>query len=70
MWDQLVVRDELLWRLFENNDGTEYIYQLVIPGSLKSEVLCDIHESILGGHLGIDKCLGKRDFIGQGSIMM
>ena len=59
LWDQLVVKDELLWRLFENNDGTEYIYQLVIPSALKSEVLRDIHEGILGGHLGIDKCLGR-----------
>ena len=59
LWDQLVVKDELLWRLFENNDGPEYIYQLVIPSALKSEVLRDIHEGILGGHLGIDKCLGK-----------
>ena len=36
-----------------------HIYQLVIPGALKSEVLHDIHEGILGGHLGIDKCLDK-----------
>ena len=25
LWDQLVVKDQLLWRLFEDNDGTEYI---------------------------------------------
>ena len=59
LWDQLVVKEELLWRLFENNDGTEYIYQLVIPSAWKSEVLRDIHEGILGDHLGIDICLGK-----------
>ena len=59
LWDQLVIKDQLLWRLFENNDGTEYIYQLVIPSALKSEVLHDIHEGILGGYLRIYKCLGK-----------
>ena len=31
----------------------------MIPGALKYEVLHDIHEGILGGHLGIDKCLDK-----------
>ena len=59
IWDQLVLRDELLWRLFENNDNTGCIYQLVIPSSLKTEVLHDIHEGVLGGHLGVDKSLGK-----------
>ena len=49
----------MLWRLFENNDGTEYIYQLVIPSALKSKILRDTHEGILRGHSGIDKCLCK-----------
>ena len=59
IWDQLVIKDGLLWRLFENNSGSNSIYQLVVLGVLKSEVLCDIHEGILGGHLGVDKSLGK-----------
>ena len=59
IWDQLVIKDELLWRLFENRDGTECIRQLVVPSSLKTEVLHDVHEGVLGGHLGIDKSLGK-----------
>ena len=59
MWDQLMIKDELLWRLFENRDGTGCIYQLVIPSSLKTEVLHDIHEGVLGGHLEVDKSLGK-----------
>ena len=58
MWDQLVIK-EFLWRLFENRDGTGCIYQLVIPNSLKTEVLHDIHEVVLGGNLGVDKSLGK-----------
>ena len=50
LWDQLLIRDELLLRLFENKDGTGCIYQLVISSSLKTEVLHDIHEGVLGGH--------------------
>ena len=59
MWDQLVIKEEFLWRLFENRDGTGCIYQLVIPSSLKTEVLHDIHAGVLGGNLGVDKSLGK-----------
>jgi len=39
--------------------GPKFIHQLVVPGVLRSEVLHDIHESILGGHLGVDKSLGE-----------
>ena len=54
-----MICDGLLWRLLENRDGTRCTYQLVIPSSLRTEVLSDIHEGILGGHLGVDKSLGK-----------
>ena len=59
IWDQLIIKDDLLWRLFENNDGTGCTLQLVIPNSMKSAVLHDVHEGVLGGHLGVDKSLGK-----------
>jgi len=43
----------------------------VVPEILKAEALHDIYESILSGHLGVDKSLGKlKDFIGQDTIMM
>ena len=59
IWDQLIIKEDLLWRLFENTDGTGYIIQLVVPNSLKTAVLRDVHEGVLGGHLGVDKSLGK-----------
>ena len=59
IWDQLIIKDDLLWRLFENNDGTGCIIQLVVPNSLKIAVLRDVHEGVLGGHLGVHKSLGK-----------
>ena len=34
IWDQLIIKDNLLWRLFENADGTGCIIQLVVPNSL------------------------------------
>ena len=51
IWDQLIIKDDLLWRLFENNDGTGCTFQLVIPNSMKTAVLHDVHDGVLGGHL-------------------
>ena len=31
----------------------------MIPASLKQEVLADLHEGVVGGHLGADKTLGR-----------
>ena len=33
--------------------------QLVIPEALRAEVLSDLHEGTLGGHLGVDKTLAR-----------
>ena len=43
----------------ENNAGTGCITQLVVPNSLKTALLRDVHEGVSGGHLGVDKSLGK-----------
>ena len=45
-----------LYRLYQNNmDDDKVIHQLVIPLSKRSEVLKEMHEGTLGGHLGEDK---------------
>ena len=31
----------------------------MVPNSLMTVVLLDVHEGVLGGHLGVDKSLGK-----------
>ena len=59
IWDQVIIKDDLLWRLFENNADTGCITQLVVPNSMKTAVLRDVHEGVVGGHLGVDKSLGK-----------
>ena len=59
LWDQLFVKDGILWRFFENLDGLDGVNQLVVPDSLKNEVLYGVHESIGGGHLGVEKTVVK-----------
>ena len=59
IWDQLILRDGLLWRYFEDVRGTGGVYQLVVPLSLKEVVLKGVHEGVAGGHFGVEKSLGK-----------
>ena len=41
------------------DDDDKVIHQLVIPLSKRSEVLKEMHEGTLGGHLGDDKTLAR-----------
>ena len=59
LWEQLVVRDGILYRLFKDPMGREERLQLVAPRLQWDEVLTDLHEGELGGHLGIEKTLAQ-----------
>lgn len=63
LWDQLVLKDGLLWRRYENPEGQEATLQLEVPKALQKEVLQDLHEGSMAGHLGTEKtlaCLKER----------
>jgi len=59
LWDQLIVQDQLLFRRFENDEGSSHHTQLVVPRSLRDQVLRDLHGGALSGHFGEDKTLGR-----------
>jgi hypothetical protein len=56
---QLVVKDGLLYRVFESEDGEDHSLQLVVPTKFRKEVLYQLHDAPLGGHLGADKTHSK-----------
>ena len=59
MWDQLKVYDgTLYWQYEPPIVGTPSL-QLVVPETMKEEVLWDLHEGVMGGHLGEGKTLEK-----------
>ena len=59
MWPQLCVKDQLLFRCFEpDSEGTCH-YQLIVPQSLRSTVLEEVHAGVVGGHLGQEKTLAR-----------
>ena len=58
IWDQLMVREQTLYRQYDSPGDGEVVQQLVILECKKTEVFKDMHEGILGGHLGEEKILG------------
>ena len=65
IWNQLEIHRSLLWRRYEHVNSSGYHLQLLvylplcIPTTLQKDVLTDLHEGVMGGHLGIDKTLAQ-----------
>jgi hypothetical protein len=59
LWDNLEVKDGVLFKRFAKGDQTGEFSQLVVPYQMKSQILKQAHDSLLGGHMGCKKTLGK-----------
>ena len=59
LWEQLVIRNGILFRRWESDSGSVGVYQLVVPKSQRKDILRELHEGVVGGHLGEVKVLGK-----------
>ena len=58
-YNQLIVKNGQLWRVFEDSHGTVMRHQLVVPTSLKTAVLRELHEGTASGHLGEEKTMSR-----------
>ena len=56
-WGMLVIKHDVLWRRF--SDGKEDRLQLVLPSKLQTDVIRDLHECAVSGHLGEEKVLSQ-----------
>ena len=54
-WSMLAVRGGILFRKWESERGDEITWKLVLPDSLKKEVLRELHNITAAGHLGFKK---------------
>ena len=59
IWRKLIVKDGILWRVFESYDGNTSHLQLVTPTTLREDVLHNVHGGTMSSHLGADKTLAK-----------
>ena len=59
LWKSLEFRDRMLFRKFHRQDGTGTHLQFLVPKSLKNEVMYQMHNTLLSGHLGKKKSREK-----------
>lgn len=59
LWDQLVVKEGILYRQFEESSGKSSHLQLIIPRQLREEVLEEAHAGTMSCHLGEDKTIAR-----------
>ncbi|KAL5475730.1 hypothetical protein EMCRGX_G025580 [Ephydatia muelleri] len=60
LWDHLLLRNGLLYhKCIDRKHPSRVQYQLEVPPKLRSQVLKEIHEGAMGGHLGEEKTLQK-----------
>lgn len=59
IWEQLVIFQGLLYRQYANPDDETVTLQLLVPACMREEILKDLHEGAMGGHLGGDKTFGR-----------
>ncbi|GBM94688.1 hypothetical protein AVEN_274909-1 [Araneus ventricosus] len=55
LWDSLHLKDGVLYRKWESDDGNSCRWQLILPKSEIQEVLRETHDSASGGHFGVMK---------------
>jgi hypothetical protein len=58
-WKLLKMRNNILYRKCWNNNGVSFTWQLIVPQKLKRDVMFQMHDSILSGHLGQRKTREK-----------
>ena len=57
-WDLLRVVDNLLYRSWENDERPNTL-QLVVPRTIRQEIITQLHDSRTAGHLGRDKTVNR-----------
>ncbi|GFT46295.1 retrovirus-related Pol polyprotein from transposon 412 [Trichonephila clavipes] len=59
LWDSLHLRNGVLYRKWESDDGKTFRWQLILPKTRISTVLKELHGSPTGGRFGVMKILQK-----------
>lgn len=58
-WESLQVISGVLCRKWESPRGDSFKLQRVLPASLRSEVMRELHDNVTAGHLGVNKTLER-----------
>jgi len=58
-YEKLTIKDDTLYLLWENKNGETVQSKLILPKELVRDVMYELHDSLIGGHLGIAKTYSK-----------
>ena len=58
-WDALVLKNSIFMRKFEKKDGSGVYSQFITPHKLRKDMMCQMRNSIMPGHLGCKKTKEK-----------
>ena len=58
-WNQLVLRDGILYRRWTPSSNEGPVTQLVLPAQLRAEILHQLHDLRVVGHLGVQRTLAR-----------
>ena len=59
IWNSLSLQNGCLYRELYREDGTGSHLQFIVPRSIRPEILQQMHNSLISGHLGQKKTLEK-----------
>ena len=59
MWDQLAVKQGVLYRKWEYNQGQKITWHVVLPSKLRKDTVKELHGGKSSGHLGMNKTRAK-----------
>lgn len=59
LWDLLFLHQGILCKRFLKKDGTGEYRQLIVPRALKNDILFQMHNAVISGHLGCKKTTAK-----------
>ena len=59
LWDQLHLKQDILYCRFPSSTSSQLCDRIVVPAALRCDILQELHEGSLSGHLGAEKTLGK-----------
>ena len=58
-WDQLAVKDGVLYRKAYSSIPGEHVMQAIVPKAMQKDILQSMHDSLMSAHLGVHKTAAK-----------
>ena len=58
-WSNLILHKDVICRKYLDTKTNTYFFQILVPSSMRDEILTGLHDHVTGGHLGSIKAMDK-----------